>query len=313
MKALGELTVSHATKRGRNGLIDLYRFILAINVLKSHGLFIYRGPYMTPGRVSVEFFFVLSGFLFATYLERHRDDEIKKGLPRMLLDKLRPLMIPTAIALVCNSINSILEGGFNPFGYLWYVKSMLIVYLFYYMLRLLVRNDRTFLLVTGGICLLATGLKFFTPCYPQGEIRAFSELSLGILLAYLPELKLKKRWPIVLLLIPVALGCLGIVFFGIGDQEFMGVRWVEMILDLLLYPALVYLTFQLDIKSRWMSYLGALSFGLYAFQCPADLIRTLGVTDVNILFAIIVALTLIEDSGKRMYKKIRNSKLEIQN
>ncbi|MBO7197078.1 MAG: acyltransferase [Clostridia bacterium] len=300
------LRITPNAPRGRNGLIDLYRFILAINVLKSHSLFIYRGPYMGPGRVSVEFFFVLSGFLFATYLEKHRDDELKSGLFRMLWDKLRPLMIPTVIALVCNSVNSILEGGFNPFGYLWYVKSMIIALVFYYMLRLWVRRDNIFLLITAAICLTATALKFFTICYPQGEIRAFSELSLGILLAYVPSLKLKKNWPVIPPLALVAASCLTIVFFGLGDVEYAGVKWVEMMLDLLLYPALVYLSFQLDVRSRWMSYLGAISFGLYAFQCPADLIRTLGVSDVNILFAIILALTLIEDSTKRIIKARKN-------
>ena len=75
-----------------------------------------------------------------------------------------------------------------------------------------------------------------------------------------------------------------------------------MILDLLLYPALVYLTFHLEVKSKWMSYLGALSFGMYAFQCPADTIRLLGVSDVYLLFGIIVILTLTEDSVKRIIK-----------
>ena len=306
------LKITPTAPKGRNGLIDLYRFILAINVLKNHSLFIYRGPYMTPGRVSVEFFFVLSGFLFATYLDRHRDDELKMGLPRMFLNKLRPLMIPTVIAIVCNSVNSILEGGFNPFGYLWYVKSMMIAYAVYYLLRLIIKSDVAFVSVTAGICFAATALKFFTPMYSWGEVRAFSELSLGILLAYLPQIKSRKNLLVVPPLVLAAAGCLAIVFFGLGDIEDAGIRWVEMILDLLLYPSLVYLTFHLDVKSRWMSYLGALSFGLYAFQCPADLIRTLGLTDVNILFAIIVALTLIEDGGKRIWKA-KKSKLKITN
>ena len=288
--------------RGRNGLIDLCRFILAINVLKSHSLFIYSGPYIGPGRVSVEFFFVLSGFLFATYLERHRDDRPFPGVLRMLWDKLRPIIIPTAIGVVCNIINSVMNGGFNPYGYLWYVKSMLIACAIYYLIRVWVKNDRAFLLTVGGICLTATALKFFTPLYPQGEIRALSELSLGILLAYLPMLRLKKRWPILPLIALVGACCLAIVFFGLGDKEIYGIKWVEMILDLILYPALVYLCFSFTLKSRWMSYLGALSFGLYAFQCPADLLRELGLGNVYILFAIIVILTLIEDGAKRIIK-----------
>lgn len=47
----------------RNSLIEFYRFIFAINVVKSHGMFPYNGPYIGPGRISVEFFFILTGFL----------------------------------------------------------------------------------------------------------------------------------------------------------------------------------------------------------------------------------------------------------
>ena len=72
------------------------------------------------------------------------------------------------------------------------------------------------------------------------------------------------------MLVPVITACLTIVCFGLGDVLWGEVKLVEIILDVLLYPALVYLTFQVDVKNKVMNYLGALSFGFYAFQCPAD-------------------------------------------
>jgi len=78
---------------------------------------------------------------------------------------------------------------------------------------------------------------------------------------------------------------------------------VEEILDLILYPALIYLSFALPVHNRVMNYLGALSFGLYAFQCVPRALRELGlITNVWVIFGIIVALSLAEDLIKRIYK-----------
>lgn len=295
---------------GRNGLIELYRFLLALNVVKSHGLFILNGPYFGPGRVSVEFFFVLSGFLFASYLEKSKDLPLKKSLPKVLYDKLKPLFFPLAIGLISNLIYSIIEGDgdINIWGYLWYVRVMIVTYVIFVALRRLIKNDKAFLLTVIGICVVATLLKFFGPFYSWGDFRAASTISLGILLARLPKLKLKRKWPIWLALIPVQAACFAIVCFGLGDLELGGVPVVEIILDVLLYPALVYLTFQINLKSRILNYLGALSFGLYAFQCPADLMRLLNIGNVYIWFGFILAATVIEDGIKRIikYKKLKN-------
>ena len=47
----------------RNSLIEFFRFFFALNVVKNHGYFPYRTRLFSPGRISVEFFFVLSGIL----------------------------------------------------------------------------------------------------------------------------------------------------------------------------------------------------------------------------------------------------------
>ena len=57
----------------RNALIEFYRFFFALNVVKNHGFFPEGLDYFSPGRVSVEFFFVLSGFLFVKTLDKLRD------------------------------------------------------------------------------------------------------------------------------------------------------------------------------------------------------------------------------------------------
>lgn len=81
-----------------------------MNVVKGHGFFPWEIPYFGPARVSVEFFFVLSGFLFVRSLERMRDLPLRVGLPRLVFEKMKPLFFPVVVGLICNLIYNIKSG-----------------------------------------------------------------------------------------------------------------------------------------------------------------------------------------------------------
>ena len=172
------------------------------------------------------------------------------------------------------------------------------------LLRKLIKNDNAFLITIAVITVIALGLKFFGPFYSWGFIRGASSIPVGILIAKLPRLRLKKQWLIWFPLSLVFALCFVIVCFGLGDVEWFGFRIPELILDNLLYPALIYLTFSLNVRCKFFTYLGALSFGLYAFQCPADLLRLLGVSNLGLLFGFIVLATLIDDTAKRFFRRL---------
>lgn len=298
---MNNISLNSQNQSKRNGLIELYRFLFAVNVVKGHGLFILDSPYFGPARISVEFFFILSGFLFASYLEKNKSLPFKKDLIKLLRSKLGPVMIPLVVGIGFNIISTIVmyNGEIKVWGYLWYVKDMMLACIFYVVLRKCIKSDKVFLLVTAGICLVATILKFFGPFYTWGYFRAASTLSLGILIGRIPKLQLKKKWPIWIMLVPVITACFTVVCFGLGDVLWGEVKVIEIILDVVLYPALVYLTFQLDVKSRWMNYLGALSFGLYAFQCPADFLRNLGIGNRFVWFTFILVASITEERIKK--------------
>ena len=294
----------------RNSLIELYRFFFALNVVKNHGFFPEGFNYFSPGRVSVEFFFVLSGFLFYNTLVRMKDMPLGESLPKLIVSKLRPLLFPLVIGLLSNILYEIISP--EPFsgiwGYLWYVHAMIVTMIGYLVIRRLVKSDRAFLYVTLGIFIVATLMRFSGIFYSWGYVRAASTISLGLLLARLPRLRIKK-WIIWLMLAPVAAACFVIVCFHLGNTEwFGGFMGVELILDLVLYPALIYLSFNIDFSLGIFNYLGALSFGLYAFQCPADLLRLLGLDSRVVLLIIIVALSVAEDGVKRLIRYYRNKR-----
>lgn len=301
----------------RNSLIELYRFILSLNVVKSHSLFPVSSPYFTPGRVSVEFFFVLSGFFFSRTLDRLEDLPLRESLPKLLYSKVKPLFFPLVIGVLANTVfcfisffrtGSIFEA--NIWGYLWYVPAMIVSMCIYLGLRRLFKSERSFYLFVLMVFAAATILRFSGLLYSWGYCRAFSTLSLGMLVSRLPKINIKRRGLLWLAVVPLALATFSVVALGLGNLSLGGFMWMEAILDLILYPALIYFSLQIDFSFPLFNYLGALSFGLYAFQCPADLLREIGVSDVRILFAVILGATLAEDFIKRIYRKIKNKRLQ---
>ncbi len=291
------------TPSKRNGLIDLYRFFLSLVVVKSHSLFVYNGEYFGPGRACVEFFFVLSGYLFFSFLEKNKELPLKSALKKLLKSRLLPLAIPLCIGIVSNIICNFFDGDYlNIWGYLWYVEVMLVMMVVLVILRKIIKSDKAFFIIIGSVMIVALILKFSGLLYSFGYIRGASSLPAGILIAMIPKIKPKRKWLTWILLLPTMALCFVMICFNLSNVEWLGLRIPELILDNLLYPALIYLTFCLDFKCSVFSYLGALSFGLYAFQCPADLMRVLGVKSIWLLFGFILLATLIEDAAKRIYK-----------
>ncbi len=294
----------------RNSLIELYRFFFALNVVKNHGFFPEGFNYFSPGRVSVEFFFVLSGYLFLRTLDKLSELPLRESVPKLIVGKLKPLFFPLIIGVLSNIIYNIVAKVYfdSIWGYLWYIEAMMLVFIAYLVFRKVIKNEKVFTYVTLAIFIAATLMRFSGIFYSWGYVRALATISLGMLLAKLPKIETKRKWIIWALLVPVQIACFLIVCLHLGNIKwFGGFMGVEFILDNLLYPALIYLTFNVSVTSRALNYLGALSFGLYAFQCPADLFRLLGLGNRYILLLIIVALTVVEDTVKRIYKLKKNS------
>ena len=88
----------------RNSLIEFYRFIFAMNVVKNHGYFPYQGSYFSPGSISVEFFFVLSGWFLRKSIDKYTNISFWKGLGTMLKDTILSLGIPFAIGITCGVV-----------------------------------------------------------------------------------------------------------------------------------------------------------------------------------------------------------------
>ena len=173
---------------------------------------------------------------------------------------------------------------------------MLVVFLFYYTVRKFVKSKKAFAIISATVFVAASVIHAFPAFYSWGYFRAFSAMSAGLLISLLPSLKLKKPWLIWLPLTCVCLLVLKMLLFNFTFAE-------EELLDLILYPALIYLAFQISVSNKFFNYLGALSFGLYAYQSIPRFITKLGYDNVWVSFLIIAVSAVLTDLIKRLVKR----------
>ena len=294
----------------RNSLIEFYRFFFAMNVLICHGFFPEELGHFGPDRISVEFFFILSGFLFSHLLEKIGQMKLTEAIVFTLKSKLVPLLGPMLIGMACNAVLNILtdhKPKIEVFRYLWYIPAMLITLLVYAILKVLIKNNKVFFAVVAGLFVVATCLRFSgnIQLFYFDYIRSTSAVSLGLLVAIIPKLPLRQKNILWFVLAPLILVVFGIVFYRLAKDN---VLW-EALLDLVLYPLLIYITFHIEFHFVPFNLLGALSFGIYAFQCPARLLACIGTPSPWIPFTLIFVLTIVEYLIKVYFcKKRRENK-----
>ena len=288
----------------RNGLLELYRFIFAINVLKSHSMFPYTGKYFGYGYLSVEFFYVLTGYFLLKSIDKYLNEPFLIGLFKLLKSKIVPILIPLLVGILFNIGIEINDDtrSINIWRYLWYVRDMLKVIAIYYAIKYFVKNKQSVFLLILSIALSTTIMYIFDDYSSWGLNRALSGISIGMLMSMVPKLKFKKNWHVLFLLVPVQAYIGYILLFG--DTLF-----IRILMSFIFYPLLIHFTLYLNVRSRILVYLGSLSFGLYAYQSIPYLMRELGYTNIWVMFLIVVGCTLAESIilQVRKAKKIEKS------
>ncbi len=287
----------------RNSLIELYRFILSINVIKSHAMFVYSGQYFGYGRLSVEFFFILSGYFLIRSIDKFIEYGYFKGLFKFFISKYKSIFGPLVIAMIFNTVHSILSGksSIDIWIFLWYVQKLMIVSVVCFTLRYFIKDKKVFFLLILAGCIASNIVHIFPEFYERGIVRAYSSITIGMLLSYIPRIKNIKGywlWPVVIIL----------QFVCLYPSIFWSGKTYEYILDMLLYPALLYFTFHTNVHSKVLNYLGSLSFGIYAFQSIPLCFRNFWTLTNGQCFWIVLATTILYDIIKRLIIKYRNNK-----
>ena len=179
----------------RNSLIELYRFIFALWVMYYHGYFflpkhqLFRGGYL-----GVDFFFILTGLFLFNSITRSAERGYGKGLLELSWRKLKPLGVTLIISLVFAQIYFwiyIRYGWSDPFGFMWYIKWLVIIPAIYYTLYYFIKSKKYFL-ITVAIISVISYLLLHTIGNGWGALRGLSGIGIGILISQIPKIDFKK-------------------------------------------------------------------------------------------------------------------------
>lgn len=206
-------------KNAKNGKIDFLKFLFAVVIVIHHGaknVIDIKNPLYTGGSLAVEFFFIVSGYLFMASISRLPERTLPLGIEtgRFMWRKFKGLYPEVAIAFVMGFILDLIlkDRGFwelwtmsfhNLFllkmtgvgmvtinAQTWYLSSMLLCMIILYpLLRKYPRMMTNVVLPLGGLLLL--GYLCLNKTHPRdpsavwkeftykGNIRAMAELSIG--------------------------------------------------------------------------------------------------------------------------------------
>ncbi len=308
----------------RHGLLDIYRFILGFWVMFHHNFFFVelRHDIFSTAQLSVDFFFVISGYFLLRSMQKKRDEKLHIGMKDILWSRLKPLLFSicfiTSFNVICIALfirENFFSKVFDIFRYWWYVLYLLIAAAVFYLLFKLIKNKWVFIaaliIIAGGMAvldylietrgILVYELTFWT--------RAFGCIATGMLISYIPKWNYKKinfSIPIVIILIPT------IFYLAYGEKDFF-----TCILMIVLFTALVYFSTNIPLGGKVTDIMGKLSTRMYLYMSFVTTLYFLGLTHHRILFVIDVALAVMDlllAGYKEKYERLKkNSEMTKEN
>lgn len=286
----------------RNSLIEFYRFLFAMWVVWYHGFFVFKNQFFNHGYIAVEFFFILSGFYLIKSIDKYSQDSLFKGLGNFLWKRIKSLGLPFLVGLIFTIWFMFLDGQISLIGYLWYIPFMLLSFAVIFILKRLIRDNKWFILTLIFIVVLSYLLLYIPILKGWGLFRGLGGVSLGALISYIPKVNLKTKhinfnWVITILTFGL------IIYLAYLPKENL---ISEYFLVLLLMPILIYFTNTLNVNCKFLSFLGSLSFGLYAYQCVLRVLEFYLPLEQYWLFLILVSLVLIDKAIIAVHNRIRN-------
>lgn len=308
---MSDISTIKIKKNNKNSIMELLRFLFSLWVLYFHGYVPYRNELFSDGKLSVEFFFVLSGFFLVRSMKKYESLPFLKGLSTFLFHRFKSLSTVFIIGEIFVLIYSfVFDFSYNfMFGFLWYIRDLFVAMALFFTVKKVIKRDSLFYVFISLLSLFSIFISGKLPgCaeWPGGAFRAFASMPIGMLVAAIPRFTDKseegKNKNILIGAAVagfIATGILCLYIIAAPEKSI----YMVYILVIFGYPALLYFANQIPLSVGFLNWLGTLSFPIYSFQCILRVINELGVTDETHLFIIIVALVLlysfVSESTKR--------------
>lgn len=305
-------------QKNRNGLLEIYRFILCFWPMYHHEFFFFeRTSAFSVAELTVDFFFIISGYFLISSMQRVFNDKPMLGIGKLLYNRLKPIGFTVAFIAIFNVIclllfirENYIYVTFRNIRYWWFVLYLFIGIAFFYLAFRLLKNKKAYAIFLSVWALIMAVLHYLVAVkgYFIPEVlyftRMFGCLALGMLCSYVPKWKPKGfNFNIIFVAVLIPL----LLYLAYGQKDY----WL-CIGMLLLFAALIYFSTSVNVSGKFFDLLGQISIRFYLYMAFVSMLCTLGLTHHRILFVIDVFLATIDLLFFTYYKKYKAMKKALQ-
>lgn len=262
---------------GKNGLIELFRFLCAVWVAYFHGFFPILSDKFNGENVSVDFFFMVSGLFFLKSIEKHRNGPLSEGIRSIFWGRTKrffvPLMIAALSILYCNIAFELDFNGFNwPLSFLWFFAAQFVYLSVFYLILRKIDKRSTFNIICAIIACICISLCIFDLKQFYRVVRGPAMIAIGILTSQIPKIELRLEDKAKARKASLLLNAFGFAFSAIAFLYLAYLpgqaTWKAHLLCCVICPSLLYFAGALPVRSKLLDLLGEFSVFIYLAQLP---------------------------------------------
>ncbi len=264
-------------KKGKNGIIELFRFICSVWVAYYHGFSPIISDKFNGVNISVDLFFMISGYFFLASIEKYREKPILQGIRFIGWDRNKRFIVPLIIAatsiLLCNITVELDFGGFNwPLSFLWFFVAQFLYLTLFYLLYKVIKKRLVFNILCGVIICIFMSLFRLEISALDIPFRGPAMLAVGILISQIPKIKIgakdekvARRRGLTVNIIGFAISVIVATYLAYLPEFTI---WKLHLFCLVVCPILLYFATAIPVHSKFLNLLGEFSIFIYLAQCP---------------------------------------------
>lgn len=262
---------------GKNGLVELFRFICSVWVAYFHGFFPILSEKFDGTNISIDFFFMVSGLFFLKSMEKLKEKRFLEGAKFIFWNKIKGFIVPLIIAalsiLCCNIIFELEFDKFNwPLSFLWFFVGQFVYLTIFYLIFKKVKKRSTFNLICVAIICFSMSFCIFFGETLSRVARGPAMISFGIFISQIPKIKINVKKELVTKRLSLAVNILG---FAICVAAFAYLAylpgfqlWRMHLFACVVCTSLLYFATSLPVSGKFFNLLGEFSIFIYLAQCP---------------------------------------------
>ena len=262
---------------GKNGIVELFRFLCSIWVAYFHGFFPVLSDNFSGVNISIDFFFMVSGIFFIKSMEKYKEKSFRDAFKHITWDKTKGFIVPLGIAalsvLCCNILFELEFNRFNwPLSFLWFFVAQFAYLSLIFVIFKHTKRRSTFNIICFIILCITMSFCIFGSETLGRVLRGPGMLAMGIFISQIPKVKFElenkvkaERLALILNIVGFVVSAATFIYLAYLPEYAI---WKLHVFICLVCPAFLYFATSLPVKGKIFNLLGELSIFVYLAQCP---------------------------------------------